>query len=82
MRVNWYPELAAGSPPIGSERPVAGENQTGCDPVAGSRRLAAQGRVGPPIPSGSTGSPGTAKPTGAGAGLVAAVGRAAAGGCG
>ena len=49
-RVNWYPALSAGRPPIVSERPVAGQNQAGCVPETGSRRLSSQVVVPPDDP--------------------------------
>ena len=44
-----------GRPPIVSAWPVAGQNQAGCVPETGSRRLSSHGVVFPVIPVGPTG---------------------------
>ncbi len=77
-RVNWYPASSAGRPPIVSARPVAGQNQAGCVPETGSRRLSSHGVVFPVIPVGPTGRrTNSGDATGTGLGVMAGVGWAA-----
>src|ERR1700722_561197 len=57
-RMNWYPALSAGSPPIVSERPAAGRYQAGWVPATGRRTLSLQAKPPTMIPSRSTDGPG------------------------
>ena len=74
-RVNWYPESSADRPPMVSERPVDGQNQAGCVPETGSRRLSSQVVVPPMIPFGPTGRRmNSGDSTGTGLGVTGAAG--------